>query len=96
MDISTQSVLAIQLWEGLVDMETTNAKVYFPYSAREYLSVTGPSVEPCRAGWAFVLKAQLPSMEFIFSILTKQLQELEISLKFNYSATVILCSRSLT
>lgn len=31
MDISTQSVLAIQLWEALVDMETTNPKVYlFP------------------------------------------------------------------
>lgn len=33
MDISTQSLLAVQLWEALVDTETTNPKVYFPYSA---------------------------------------------------------------
>lgn len=55
----------------------------------------------CGSWWSWLggicsTSTTLPSLEFIFSILTKQIQGLEISLEFNYSATVILCSRSLT
>lgn len=76
VDISPQWLLAVQLWGTETTVYSCGYRNSYSQSivplqcnAREYLSVTGPFVDSCRARWvAFVLKAQLCLAQSLFLV----------------------------